>query len=579
MKGNGNILRRWAAACCWLALWLAAAACPALAMESEGRLSPPLAEAEGSRLRWELLSLEEAEDGTLDLRMCVENTSKEQEFRDTVRMLMNGWLNNEVYLLLVEPGYKKEMSFSFSNQVLIPWDELETDRGSGEMYPLEDHLLERRSMRELSEICIIAGMNPSAFEGGEEIMLLPEKPIPLADVPETPAEDQLVLLDGEIRIAVNHVLIGETGIAVSLDLINRMTRPVQLTAETPRINGKESRLGGAQQTFDIPGYAGRTVYLVIIPGTEEDPAAAGEKIQEITLSWSALSGSIPDTAFTLLREAQPGPGSAKVFTGADLMCDVSRAKQLLRTSAVLDTDSLIPVDLVPALTEGQARRFESGRAHICLRTEESYDYETVGEDGETIRELLPELGRICSVELTRDEAGRIAGRYSGLAWVNSLNEVIEDSESTDPEEEEAYVLRMTAGVFRNPAAVREIPEEISLEEANPDYILTAEHRISLAGGIPRSTAHRGYAEDREGTDVTETLPESDEPLAAMGEQKVTVLREEYELLTRHEKRPFIRMEDLRLVRADTLEGMLTVQYELNYSDGSSEILTEAYPYE
>ena len=50
------------------------------------------------------------------------------------------------------------------------------------------------------------------------------------------------------------------------------------------------------------------------------------------------------------------------------------------------------------------------------------------------------------------------------------------------------------------------------------------------------------------------------------------------LQTQSEGIQIVRMGDLRLVRADQLEGTLVVCYNIQYQDGNRESFFETYPY-
>ncbi|MCR4876908.1 MAG: hypothetical protein K5922_07030 [Clostridiales bacterium] len=543
----------------------------------------PMAEAAGERLTWKLLSLEEDEAGGLHMRLLARNDS-EEEFRDEVWLLVNDWVIERIYDLRMMPGQEQILELQAENRVSIPSHEVEvfqyaypTD-GTGVAFPLEDHVLEHRGIRGISEIRVLSGVNPYAYTVREDLRLELKHPAQLSDTAPWKEEERLQLFSGPLEVFVNQVLVGDVNIAVSLDLCNHTEIPLTLTAQQPEVNGKGCSIHEYTSPFDLPPFSNRTVHLSLIRNPDGDGLQRGDAVQDITLSWSLNGEPIPSVTFTLLREAPLGRKGGTVVTGADLMENVSKAKLLMLTSIRMKAETISPVQLVPALNEEQTERFESGTAVVYLQTEanslprSSEAEQTSGGAG------LTELRRICSIELQQDGTGRISAPYSGLALVNSLSQVLEDAEFPEENGDGIAAVWFIGGIYRDLQAYRSLPEEISLDDSSPYAYLVAGYLIDAENGVPVITGHAEFAANEEGENVTESLTEAEEQVVCAAEQQVLTVRDGETLHTGYERRQIVRLDDLGFVRADSLPGKLMVRYDLKYRDGSAESVLESYPY-
>ena len=191
---------------------------------------------------------------------------------------------------------------------------------------------------------------------------------------------------------------------------------------------------------------------------------------------------------------------------------------------------------------------------------------------------LTELRRICSIELQRDGTGRISAPYSGLALVNSLSQVLEDTEFPEENGVRIGAAWFVGGIYRDLQAYRSLPTEMSLDDSSPYAYLAAGYLIDAKNGVPVITGHAEYAVNEEGEDVTEALMEGEDHVVCAAEQQVLTVRDGETLHTGYERRQIVRLDDLGFVRADSLPGKLMVRYDLKYRDGSEESVLEAYPY-
>ena len=408
----------------------------------------PLARGENDAVSVQLLELSEDETGLLTLQLRFTGRNPEGYAFRQPAVLLDGFVFKEesrVYgnLPILSAGQDYIFKRTSKNQAAVPKmyvDAIREDTGiSGENtdYVLEDHALERRGLGAVSEIRLIekADADRRTFE---DIVLRPESPVPLTDIPAVPDDGRLRILASPAEVLINEVLIWENNVYLSLDMINGTDRTIYLYAESPFVNGEAcgSHLQGTDPLYILPARTRTTEFLMLKRDPETSLQKAGDLIQDFTVVWDAdrfgesAEHSMPVTV-TLLREAPLGVKEGLILTGNDLGLDVSKAELLLKENPAMAAETASPVRLIPALDEKRTEAFVSGTAVVCLRNEGAYWGLTDKENADGYYEHRTLLQPLCMTQLARGTDGGIMSKYSGLACVNSRGQALMIQEYSD----------------------------------------------------------------------------------------------------------------------------------------------------
>ena len=570
---------------------------------------PPLAVAEGDGAEWQLLGLREDEAGSLFLWIRMINKLPDQDFDPSFTLLLNGCRVAQEEIPLLAPGEDMILEIRSENRLSVPNRSVSVYRKNTD-FLLEDHALERRGIGDVSDIRI----RWQDHGNSGEIVLNPEQSVQLAETEAIPDEERLCILESPVKILVNYVLVGENNAAVSIDLVNPSDASVRLNAVLPAINGEACTFGG-EYAYEMSPHSRLTDTLVLIRDEQTSLMVAGDSVQDISFTWNCLdSTGIPEsltelfasaprqfhsysTSFTLLHEAPFGAEGGRVLAGKALQTGVNKAELLASGETALEADSATAVKLIPALDDKKTAAFANGEAIVYLRTESAYRNRVVEENGDGYDEWLPVLHRICTTELARDSEGRIVSNYSGLAWTNAQGQVLMDIELSElnpefsgPAVNEIYEAlgkekglciekRLPAWVFLDRTAYWKYRAgKGSSNGPRNDYMLLSHTWVELSGREPELIGQSHVACNNAYTEIVDLSTRESGEMSCIQMQDEIALKNGETLQTQSEGIQIVRMGDLRLVRADQLEGTLVVCYNIQYQDGNRESFFETYPY-
>jgi hypothetical protein len=298
-------------------------------------------------------------------------------------------------------------------------------------------------------------------------------------------------------------------------------------------------------------------------------------VREVSLRWQIGDWYWADGSFQPVREAPLGAEGGLELDGGDLAYKVNIARLLENTYVRMEAEHAARVRLIPGLSADRVARFESGNAVVYNRRQGALRARTLETDVEDYQ-YLPTAGRICTAALQREDTGVIAAIFSGLAWVNSRGEALEYTEEQDPEIPGRFYMAQLMSLFRDEAAFREIPEEMSLEHSASDYFFLTSYMISMPEDVPVPEGFLFLAYTPDGADATEAF-RKDRIAVSAGEQQVLYLRGDEPVLEKFEKRTVINQNDLKWIPVEDLGGELCVLYEIRYTDGTTETFFEEWP--
>ena len=565
----------------------------------------PLAEGANSNETIQLLKLSEDEEGMLTLQVRIFNSGTQRIKLNYVNVLLNGLflskppLLNNYCIPSLEPGQDCIQEWTSENRLVVPrWMAdvyTDTDRdGYPVDYILEDHTLERRGLTAVSEICV-----GDTFHWDEAVVLKPAHPLSLADKPTTPDKDRLQILEKPMEVRANYILVGETNVYLSVDLINKSDSRAELYVSLPSVNGEEHSFSDPsvfslnnEENYILPPHSRMTTTISFYPYTKTSLLKAGDVIQDISLtfsnrfSWNSDYIMTPVT-ITLMKAAPLGVRGGVLLTGKDVQVDVDKADLLLQGSIEIGTDSVSPIQLVPALDESLAESYVSGTATVYLLNRDT-KVSFITEEGTDGRyEHLSLMEPVCVTELKKDRQEKILADYSGLACVNAQGQILQTYESPDPGDEAAGLQTeemdtplvystLYGNIYLDPVTYRAFREEHDGESwPEPDCILNCCSVISMAGDHPSVI--------REEKEILSSDLNAEARISTKARNRMIcesyreLMIPELENQVRPEMQQIVRLGDLRYIRADELEGTLVVCYELLCQDGHTEVLIEAYP--
>ncbi len=544
---------------------------------------PVLAEDTDGFLSWELQDARQDGNGEIILLLHARNDTEEELRSNAVEVAANGVIIGRIGDAALKAGTDQYYEVRFSDQIQVRNHEVEVYNypytTDSLWYPLETDVLERRGVSALSEIRLISGLNYSGSYRADRTATLPLKaPIPLRDTPVLSEEQRSILAEGEgfLSVYATSVLVGENGAALALDLVNNSSYVLLLTPSDPIMNGVACTLSGSYHAITLPPQTTQVTYLAIQAPNQEGPLSMGHSLQDISLTWKLQLGNPFTTDFTLIQEAPIGAEGGVVVTGDKLLRNASKIKMLVYTQSQKGTDTAVPVRLAPMLDADRVARFESGSATVYAKRAEPYRYPTEAEEDDL---FLPTRGRVCTVYLSKDEAGVVAADYSGLAWVNTQDQMLEYVEIADEETAGNRFAALLMGLYEDPDILQKLPPEMSLSDSPLDAYLLTVYLIHIEGNTPEILGYytETYTDVNMDLDITAQLISEETIQVGAAEQQVIYMKDGLPAGMFYDKYQVVRLDDLRFVRVDGLTDELYVFYDITYTDGTQEQFFEPYP--
>lgn len=543
-------------------------------------LPAPLAEAEDGALRWSLLDARQDPSGQVLLSLRAENASDRPVSADRVQLAANGIWLAQLSQSALQPGMDQCFTVQAVNERRVPQYETEAYNYpyvTGALwFPLETSVIERRSGPALTEVTLCTGRGyERTLAVDRSARLTLSEPLPLTDAAPIDPASRYPLIGGSIAVWVNAILVGDNGIALSLDLVNDTDKLVDLEPYSPALNGVSCRFFASYNHYTLPPHTTRPLSLSIMTQGHEDVFPSGAIIHDVSTAWRTNDGQSLKTAFTLLREAPLGVEGGLVLTGADIYRNVSKAKLLINTTPRMEANAAAATRFTPRLDADRVARFESGTACLMRERPEPYRYLDPANP-EADYEFLPVRESLCVMELTRGQDGVVAADYSGLVCVNSLGKPLEYYSFVSPDSPNAYIAALGAGLYDSEEAWRSLDPETSLDDSAYRYVMVAACLVDVTDGTPSIAGYQTQVNDAQGQDAAETAREDERITSAAAEQTVLYLKDGAPLGGYYERIPVVSQYDLRFIGADALAGILYVYYDIHYADGTGENFFEPY---
>lgn len=546
-----------------------------------------LASQEQNSLLWQALDLQTDDaNGSVSIDMYIKNQSEEATTIHSFDIYLNGWFFGEKEQFILQPSQDIVLHMYLKNRIELTREELEVSQRS-EPIILEERILQHREIEKAEEIRIVPKNNEAP---GFSFKLI--EPVPLSGNNEAESLDGLELINTPVSLLVRKVLIGNWDIAVQTDWYNMTDETMNVSLTTPKVNG-QYYLPETITEFCLPPHTGQTNYFIlrydkwtaVAHQDETTILKQGDNVRDISFTVLLNNEVIPVT-FSIAGEAQIGARGGKHFGADKLLSTVPRADMLIHTYAELTAAENRSVSLSPALDETQREKFVYGTAIVYLEKDSAYRYRVVEQDGDNYDVYLPEYQRICTLDLHQSEDGLISTEYSGLAWVNTVGDLIEGYESAEGldgnnlETEGKRLLFVEGDIYENWTAFRYVPPKGSSKiREKPVLQLGAGYEVDFTGSNPLIVECEQEIYNLRSEIVTDSFLENGENMVCVGKQEIIVEYQGNLLERREECREIIRMGDLRLVNVDQLPGSLIVIYDIFEQDGSFERLYESYPYE
>lgn len=351
----------------------------------------PLAETADGGLTWRLLSLRQADDGSISGLLACDNGTDELIEDHSLSLWLNGIDMHTGFSVTAAPHTTRLIPFQASNRVTLSRYSLTVASGTGNLYLMAlDRLLERSGETRLSTVSLYPRQ-------GDPAVLSLADPLPLP-APAEPYPAPVPLLTGPVTAALEGVYVADNGVAFVLSARNGLAEAAALYCTAPEINGEAL----AFDTYGSP--------VISLPAQTAAHQIITLKCDTAGLREARLTFRFRNTESepVVIRFPESGVTGGTYLPAARLgitPAPWSDAPMLIAEAAVLTDCAASPVTLTAPLAGDEADNVEWINATIGFYGQE------VRPDGET--ESVHRT--IVQQSLTRDGDGRYRAVFSGLA--------------------------------------------------------------------------------------------------------------------------------------------------------------------
>ena len=535
----------------------------------------PLSEGSDGEVSWELCGISWGTQERIDLLLHARNIGGSPLPTHKMGVAVNGVSAADFFLDEFQPGTDLWLTVSVPNEMQIYSGTLEVYQYPYEegklYYPMETNLLEHRGAAAVSEITLFNTRKLQTAGAGDDgrLTLSLKDPFPL-DASAVYAEPVHPMTKDKLMLYPAAMLIGNNGVALSLDICNDTEETISLKATEVKINGRPCEIyQGQYHTVSVYPHTSRTDCFVFRTDDQPEAFPAGQLIRDVVLSLETESYTFKGV-LALAREAPLGAAGGVLVQSNEIYENVSRASMLLTGAPTLKSETLKRVRLAPPLEAEQVSRFQSGTASLWSDRPDPVLYQDPDHpDAEP--EYLPARIRLVQAEMELDQNGVLAADIPGVLWVTAQRDPLEYYSITPSDGEEGdYILAMSLALFSDPEIPLNLPWEIPLDDTDYEYSELAAFLIQI--GEDGRAEQGGFlleAYNRQDEEVTQQVIQEETIQIGAADRKGLTTPEGQNQTVFYDHFPVLSFESMEFIPLEEWQLPLYVYYEITFTDGSS----------
>jgi len=344
-----------------------------------------LAEAQDGDMTWQLVSLEQAEDGQISGLLHIENHGS-TDFSSEGRMLINGMqADSSPVNFDLRPETDNYHPFTFTNRATLS---SLTIAGKNTLYQSGiNQALEQGGFARADrvDVWLESGLFPQTYQN-RGITLQMEDGISLQAAEKMP--EAKVLLDGsDLHVSIEQVLVADDGIGIGVRLENHLDETVCLEMIRPNLDGKEYDEFSLGKSIIMPPDT-RAVHFIVLKSRKA--INPGMPAEELTFRFKRGNFISEPAIIRFPAGTVFGAETGTILTAGDL--DITSTafmyKPMALNEEIIVTDAVIHPVMVtaPVVSAERGDAPEQGIVQLCVLSGKEGQNAETGE-WETVRPI------------------------------------------------------------------------------------------------------------------------------------------------------------------------------------------------